>query len=409
MSLTASEKKSARRIVLARSCSKLADLSSSAKTVLTWLLGAVGAPPVLVGFLVPIRESGSMLPQAFLSGMVKRARLRKWVFVLGAAGQALCLFAMATAALVLNGSTAGLAIVGALGLHALARCLCSIASKDVLGKCVPKGTRGKVSGLAASVAGGCGLAGAAVFMFGVDREVSKALLAGLLVVGGVLYGFAAGAIASVDERPSIDEVPVNLKSDLRRRLQMVWSDKVLRSFVGVRALLLGSALGSPYLVVLSQRQGLSVKTLAAFVFAGGLASALSAFLWGKWSDRSSRSAMAAGGIVAGLTGFAGIAVYRWFPDLAAQEWTWPLLFFVMSIGYEGVRIGRKVYIVDISEGGARTDYVSASNTITAVIILAMGALAAALQTFGPTAALILFSSLCLMGSALAFKLKRAAL
>lgn len=409
MSLTQSERKSARRIVLAQSCSKLADLSSSAKTVLTWLMGAVGAPTVLVGFLVPIRESGSMLPQAFLSGLVKKARLRKWVFAVGAVGQGLCLVTMGSAALHFSGRTAGWAIIGALALHALSRCLCSIASKDVLGKSVPKGARGKVSGLAASVAGGCGLAGAAVFMFGVDSEASKTVLAGLLFVGAALYFIAAAAIASVGEEASKDKPPGDLTSDILNRLRMVWTDKVLRGFVIVRSLLLGSALGTPYLVVLSQRQGQSVQALAAFVFAGGLASLLSAALWGKLSDHSSRVAMACGGVVAALAGIVSVVVFHAFPQLAENHWTWPFLFFVMSIGYEGVRIGRKTYVVDISDGGERTDYVSASNTVIAVVILAIGGLAALLQAIGPTIALILFSSLCLIGSGLALRLKRAAL
>ena len=350
-----------------------------------------------------------MLPQAFLSGLVKRSALRKRVFVLGAVGQALCLAAMAVATLVLSGVSAGVTIIVLLTFHALSRCLCSIASKDVLGKCVPKGARGNVSGIASSVAGLFGLVGALVFMFGVDRDASKFLLAGLLFAGAALYILAAFSIATVSEEPSSDDPPDNLVDDFWRRLKMVSTDKVLRRFVIARSLLLGSALGSPYLVVLSQSLGQGVKLLAAFVFAGGLASTLSAVLWGKLSDHSSRIAMVLGGGMAAVIGFAAVSIARWFPEIAVSQWIWPTLFFLMNIGYEGVRIGRKTYVVDISDGADRTDYVSASNTVIAVVLLVFGAIAAMLQVFGPTSALLMFSVMCSLGSALAFRLKSVGL
>ena len=42
------------------------------KTVLTWMLSSIGAPGALLSMLVPVRESGSMLPQVFVSGYLAR-------------------------------------------------------------------------------------------------------------------------------------------------------------------------------------------------------------------------------------------------------------------------------------------------------------------------------------------------
>ena len=47
----------------AMALTKLGDALASPKTTLAWTLGALGAPAWMVGLLVPIRESGSMLPQ----------------------------------------------------------------------------------------------------------------------------------------------------------------------------------------------------------------------------------------------------------------------------------------------------------------------------------------------------------
>ena len=62
---------------------KLADALASAKIILPWLLASVGAPAFFTSLLVPIRESGSMLPQLVIGGFVRRQRVRKWFFVAG--------------------------------------------------------------------------------------------------------------------------------------------------------------------------------------------------------------------------------------------------------------------------------------------------------------------------------------
>ncbi|GAA2044541.1 hypothetical protein GCM10009720_26840 [Yaniella flava] len=92
---------------------------------------------------MPIREAGSMLPQAFLTPLILRVRYRKWVFVAGAFIQAIAVAAMVSTAALAEGLTAGVLIVAALAVFALGRCLCSISSKDVQGRTVPKGQRGR--------------------------------------------------------------------------------------------------------------------------------------------------------------------------------------------------------------------------------------------------------------------------
>ena len=76
------------KLVAANTLQSSGDQTVSASTVLPWVLHVLGVPAALVGLLVPIRESGSMLPQAFLTPLVVRVRRRKWVFVTGAGVQA---------------------------------------------------------------------------------------------------------------------------------------------------------------------------------------------------------------------------------------------------------------------------------------------------------------------------------
>ena len=406
--LSATERRNAFLIVAGQSSSKLGDLICNAKTVLTWLMGVVGAPPALTALLVPIRESGSMLPQLFISGFVKRARQRKRIYIIGAIGQAVFLGAMGLAALLFKGATAGWAIVISLIFLSLSRCLCSIASKDILGKSIPKGARGRISGLASTISGLLGLGGALAVILGFGFSGSQSSYAWFIIGGSVFYLTSSFLIGLVKEEDS-PESKDSLIGDLKSRLAMVWEDTTLRKFVIARSLLLGSALASPYLVLLSQQAGLDLRSLAAFVIAGGIASTVSSPIWGGMSDRSSRFVMSLGGMIAGSMGLAGILITTTFPDLAASIWTWPALFLLLNIGYTGIRLGRKIYIVDISGNEKRTDYVSASNTVIAIVILILGGLASLLQSFGPTANLWMFSLLCLVGSIYVLSLPKAQL
>ena len=131
---------------------KLGDLLISPKTVLAWLLSAVGAP-ALVAWLVPIRESGSMVPQMVIGAWVRQKPVRKWFWTLGSFGQAVSVGGMAASVWFLEGYAAGTGVIVALVLFSLARGFCSVAMKDVQGKCIPKKRRGRLSGLASTIGG----------------------------------------------------------------------------------------------------------------------------------------------------------------------------------------------------------------------------------------------------------------
>ena len=96
--------------VLNGAASKLAEQVASAKLVLPWLLGALGAPPVFVGLLLPLRQTGSLLPQLAVAGRIRRYPVRKWFWVVAAMVQVVMLLAMVAAAVLLPPSAAGLVI-----------------------------------------------------------------------------------------------------------------------------------------------------------------------------------------------------------------------------------------------------------------------------------------------------------
>ena len=358
------------KIGASQTLTKLADELSSAKTVLPWLLSSLGAPTFWIGFLVPIRESGSLLPQLFIAGAVRKRPLRKPVWILGGLLQAIALAGMAATALLLRGWTAGVAIVGLLVLFSLARGLVSVASKDVTGKTIPKTRRGRLTGFTTAVAGGLTLALGALLAASVPGDPSPGVIAGILLTAAGLWVLASGVYQSVEETPGATEGGKNAIREAVERLDLLRTDKPFRNFVMVRALLISTGLAAPYYVALAREQGSGEGgSLALFILASGLASALSSVFWGRFSDRSSRAVLVAAASGASTLGFLVFLLDASGFIIGRFGWVAPLAYFFLAITHSGVRIGRQTYILDMASGIRRTDYVAVGNSVIGAALL----------------------------------------
>ncbi|MBV0931855.1 MFS transporter [Marinobacterium weihaiense] len=356
---------------------KLGDAIANPKIVLPWVLEALGAPLYLLGLLVPIRESGSLIPQLVIASHVRRQNVRKWSWVLGSVIQGVTIMLMGLAAWQLSGLTAGWVLVGLLVVFSLARGLCSVAAKDVTGKTIPKQRRGKLNGWSASLAGLVTLAGGVILVTGQGWLQTPPEYAILLVAAGLIWLLAALLYAGVKEYPGATEGGVNALSEALKRLGILRTDAAFRRFVIARALFLCSALTAPYYVVLAQQQSDgSSGLLGLFLLSSGAASLISGPVWGHFADLSSRQVMACSGLLAALLG-VGLWLLDWLnPAWLELVWLLPLAYFVLSIAHQGVRIGRKTYVTDLAEGNRRTDYVALSNTLIGVVLLLAGSLGA---------------------------------
>lgn len=376
------------RNTLALALTKLGDALMNPKTTLPWLLTSLQAPGWVASFLVPVRESGSMLPQLAIAAWVRRLALRKWCYVGGAVVQALAVLGLALAALTLSGGSAGLVILGLVVVFSLARGFSSVASKDVLGKTVSRTRRGRVTGFASSAAGLGTLVFAAVLWQSGEGDRPYVML---LALAGLLWLLAALVYAGIREEPGATEGGINGLKAAFSGLAVLRDDATFRRFLSARALLVGSGLAAPFLVVLANTR--ADTSLAYFFVAQGLASLVSGPVWGVLADRSSRWVLMASAVGAGALGTAVWAVDRLLPALASSPWFLPGAFFVLSLLHDGVRLGRKTYVVDLAGGNRRTDYVAVGNSLIGAFLLAAGALTAAVQQIFDTGAAILALSL----------------
>ncbi len=385
----------ASRQVVAMTLQKAGDLIVDAKTVLSWLLAALGAPAGLTGLLVPIRESGSMLPQAALVPLVRRRAVRKWVWVAGALLQAAAVVLMALIAATLDGAVAGVALLVALALFSLARSLSSIASKDVLGRTLPKGARGQITGYATIGAGVASITvGLGLRILG-GEDATPTTFAWLLAGAAVAWVLAAAVFSRVQEAPGDRDDADDGDGAIRRAVGLLRDDAPFRRFVLARTLLLVSALSPPFVVALATEQGgAGLQGLGAFIISSGIAALIGGRLWGRLADRSSRRVMM---LAAGLSSLVVVVFLGILLLDGAREVTllYPLTYLALALVHHGSRIGRKTYVVDLAEGNQRTDYVAVSNTAIGVLLLVTGAITSAIAVLGAEAAL---ASLALLGA-----------
>lgn len=380
------------------SLTKLGDLIASPKTTLAWLASAVGAPGWVLGYLVPIRESGAMVPQLLVGGWIRRRPLRKWVWVAGSLLQGVCVAGLAWVALALSGVTAGWAMLGLVACFSLARCLCSVAVKDVIGKTIVERRRGQLSGWAGSAAGLLSVAVGATVALAPPDQWDGAILALLLLGAAGLWWLSSLVFAAIPEQAGDSGRGRGMVRSLAS-MSLLRTDPYFRRFVIARALLMGSALSAPFYVALAQgAAGGGLAVLGGVLVAAGVASLFSGAFWGYFADRSTRSVMAIAGILTFGVGLGTFAASRFAPALVEGAWFVPVAYLLLSVAHEGVRVGRATHVVNLGEGNRRTDFVAISNSVIGVLLLLVGSVGALTPWLGNDGVIGLLALMSLAGA-----------
>ncbi|MGX1198398.1 MFS transporter [Parvibaculum sp. MBR-TMA-1.3b-4.2] len=395
------------RTTLSQAMSQISDGLVNPKTVLPWLLAAIGAPTFMVSLLVPIREALALFPQLIVGSVVRHFAVRKWFWVGGAIAQGLAALAMAAIVLAGFGGTAtGWGIIVLLTLLSLARGVSSVASKDTLGKTVSKNRRGRVSGYATLIGGivtAC--VGAAVALIPELRERQDVILA-LIAAGGAFWIGGGLIFAGVEEVPGATEGGVGLMDSLNEMRGILFRDREFRHFLTARILLLSSALAAPiYVSIAHEATGGSLASLGLLMAATGVAGAVSSSIWGSLADRSSRMAMGLGSAIAGILAAVIAMLWIFMHSALAHPLVLVAALFILSIAHAGIRIGRKTQLVDMATSETRAQYTALANTLMGFALLVYGAILGAILSFSTLAALIFLSASALAGTALSFALR----
>lgn len=305
---------------------------------------------------------------------------------------------MVPAVLLLREFVLGLAVVSLLALFSLARGVCSVAAKDVLGKTVSKSRRGRLNGLSASAAGAVTLAVAVLLLLspglaGADAGGEAGLFAVMLALAALLWLVAAAVYAGIPEVPGATEGGGNAIVDALRSLDVLRTDRQFRDFVVARMLLISSAFAIPYIVVLIQRAAEGqVISFASLLLAEGAAGLLSAPFWGRWSDTGAHKVMAAAAAISVAVMMVALVLQWLLPGAIGSVLVASLLLFVAAVAHQGARVGRKTYLLDMASGGNRARYTAVSNTVIGLFLFSGAGLGVLDAVYG-TASVLLFLAL----------------
>ncbi|MEQ9396597.1 MFS transporter [Haliea sp.] len=382
----------------AQTLTKIGDALTSSRLVLAWMLSALGSPAIFIALLVPLRESLSLMPQLFVAQFVREHAVRKMFWVWGSVVQGLALALMVPAVLLLRGFALGLVVVTLLAIFSLARGVCSVAAKDVLGKTISKSRRGRLSGLSASAAGAVTLAVAVLLLLfpglaGQGSAGSASLFAVILGLAALLWLAAAAVYAAVPEVPGATEGGSNAIIEALRSLSLLRSDQQFRDFVIARMLLISSAFAIPYIVVLIQRAAEGqLLGFAALLLAEGAAGLLSAPFWGRWSDVGAHRVMAAAGALSVVVMSVALGLHWLLPETIGMVLVASLLLFGAAVAHQGARVGRKTYLVDMATSDNRAQYTAVSNTVIGLFLFSGAGLGVIDAVYG-TASVLLFLAL----------------
>ncbi len=348
-------------LIAGLSLNKLADLLISAKTTLTALLVSVGAPVWMIGWLVPIRESGALLPQVLISIYLRKHAQRHIVWRIGMITQVFSVVGMLLSVILFSGFIAGILVLASLVLLSLGRSACSLTVKDMEADVAKKGERGNLIGVASTVSGVVTLV-IAIPLVIYDGALTSNILLVVLCASMLAFILTLICVWPIKTRVEVENSSKNTFS--------INFDTTIYKFIFVRGLFVHSALVAPYFMI--ERNGDVKELLPIYIGAEATAALLSSIIWGKIADKSAKLTLRLSGLLA-LGACVGLLFWQ-TPSIVTSA----LLFFVLSVAHAGVRTGRKTYSLDVKEGHDRTELVGFSNTAIGIILLAFGALYAAL-------------------------------
>lgn len=377
--------------------SKLAEQIAGPNLILPWLFQLLGAPAWMFAFLMPIKQTFSLLPQMVVAGHIRRLPRRKWVWVASGLLQACCLLLMIPVALWLPPLYAGLILLLLLLIFSTASGTASVAFQDVLGKTIDKGHRGKLLARRALIGGLLTTAaGLLINRIRSDQQSVTPLLI-LIALAALLWTLAALFFALIREAPGAVQGDRNAITEVRAGLNFYRGQPGFKKYVQARSLLLAVELATPFYVLLAaQLLQLKLHELGSLIIAIGAAQIISSPFWGRLADQTSQNVMAISALIGSGSALLALTLGL-FPAPGLRYGGLIIVFILIGLAESGVRLGRKTYLVDATPAAERPTYTAFSNSLVGVLAMVSGISGLIVQWLGVTAMMIILAGIMLAG------------
>jgi len=388
------------------SLTKLAERIISPNLTLPWILSFLGAPAYLIGMLVPVKDAGSLLPQLFVSGRIRSKPIRKYYWSGAALVQAIAMAVSAVLVYFFDEHWVSWALVGLLALFSIASGVASVSFKDVTGKTIPKGERGRMLSYRATFGGLLALAAGIILIFVLQDDTDRLVYTGMFLLTAMLW-LAASVIFFLikEEKGSVQggRTPVR---EFKKGAEIIGKDTNFRNFLITRALLMAVPLLQPFYVIISKdlNSG-SWNAIAFLIIISGLAQVVSSPFWGRFADENATKLMRVSALMA-LFGAMYALAFVVFDDSFQSFYAFLPVFFINGVAYAGARLSRKTYLVDYAPDDDRPTYVSVANTFIGIFTIVAAGFGFIAEWFGLSGQLLFFAALLIAVVILSFRLKK---
>lgn len=360
---------------------------TSIKLVLPFLYTSVGAPIFFAGMLVPVATVAKRAVQVLMAPLVAAAASRKRLMALASVLLALAVALISLTFNVVAGFLLVPIFLGAALVMGAANGLSSLAFQDMIGRILPREHRSRLLFTQSSLAGlivvivavgaqlllrpGTSLAAhQELIWFGISLFVLSALLTMAVHEPVAPQPSAEGDSA---ENRGGDNRTANAnavtKHSFRTVLALPWFGK----FLIARSLYLSIELAIPFFSIHAAIfHGNSINGLNAFVIAANVGLMAGGYLWAKIGKESIERILIPAAGITGIGGLLAIAIELGF---AAQNiYLYAIVFVLVSIGAQGIKSGRTLYLIGNTTDDERPFCIAVANGIIGAIGIILGAL-----------------------------------
>ncbi|ADR20956.1 MFS transporter [Marivirga tractuosa] len=386
--------------------SKLAEKIISPNLTLAWIMDFFGASSAVIGALVPIKDAGSLLPQLAVSGKIRSFSIHKNFWAISALMQGLCWLAAAGHIFFGDEETFPIAMLVLLAIFSVASGVASVAYKDVIGKTIPKSTRGQMLSYRSTFGGILSLIAGVVLVFFIQGQADKSIYGFMFLFASGLWFIASILFFMIEEEKGATKGGRTPFEEVKAGIKLIKEEANFRNFLFTRALLMAVPLLQPfYVLVAKDIDNTSWSLLGYLIIVNGLANVLSSPFWGKVADQSATRLMRISSFIA-IGGAVFALLFYYASDWNLGFYAFLPVFFINGIAYSGARLSRKTYLVDYAPDDNKATYVSVANTFIGLFTLVAAGFGVIAQLFGLPAQIIFFMSLLVLAIVLSFRLKR---
>jgi MFS family permease len=356
--------------------------------------------------LVPVKDAGSLLPQLAVSGKIRSFSRRKYFWAVSGLIQAFAWLAAAGHIFFGNEETIPIVLLILLGVFSFASGVASVAYKDVVGKTIPKSTRGQMLSYRSTFGGVLSLIAGVVLVFFIQGQADKSIYGFMFLFASALWFIASILFFMIQEEKGETKGGRTPLQEVKAGVDLIKNEKDFRNFLFTRSLLMAVPLLQPfYVLVAKDIDDTNWSFLGYLIIVNGLANVLSSPFWGRIADQSATRLMRISSFIAIGGGIFALLFYF------ASDWDFGFyailpVFFINGIAYSGARLSRKTYLVDYAPDDNKATYVSVANTFIGLFTVIAAGFGVIAEVFGLAAQIIFFMSLLVLAILLSFRLKK---